>query len=158
MEELRKQTENETRIREARHTHKEEEQARLKAGVETNAVEKKAEDGRMNETIALEEEMRLKKERWLVEEHIRHVQEEHKMRMKEEQKCLPEERCKKADEEVLAFKSKRAQILRMDPDAVAQPVAVEKTKGLSRDSSNVPPISAEDKTHESNCLRDNSKN
>ncbi|GFT37403.1 hypothetical protein TNCV_1211991 [Trichonephila clavipes] len=40
MEELRKETENETRIREAR--HKEEEQARLKAEEETKAVE----DGR----------------------------------------------------------------------------------------------------------------
>ncbi|GFV66525.1 c2H2-type domain-containing protein [Trichonephila clavipes] len=69
--------------------------------------------------------MRLKKERWLVEEPIRHVQEEHKMRMKEEQKCLPEERY-----------------------AVAQPVAVEEKKGLFKDSSNVPSIFAEDETYE----------
>ncbi|GFX63469.1 hypothetical protein TNCV_104771 [Trichonephila clavipes] len=35
--------------------------------------------------------MRLKKERWLVEEQMQHVQGERKMNMKE-QKCLPEER------------------------------------------------------------------
>ncbi|GFU93608.1 hypothetical protein TNCV_3401801 [Trichonephila clavipes] len=60
---------------------------RLKADDEAKAVE----DGRrMNEIIALEEEMRLKNESWLVEEQMRHVQEEHKMSIKaEEQKCLP---------------------------------------------------------------------
>ncbi|GFU34432.1 hypothetical protein TNCV_1991891 [Trichonephila clavipes] len=93
--------------------------------------------------------MKLKKERWLVEEHIRHVQEEHKMGMNEEQKCLPEERCKKANEEVLVFKSERAQLLSVDPDAVEQPVAVEEKMGLSRDSSNVPLISAKDEMYES---------
>ncbi|GFY63751.1 hypothetical protein TNIN_341921 [Trichonephila inaurata madagascariensis] len=66
-----------------------------------------------------------------------------------EQKCLPEERRKKAYEEVLIFKSEQAQILSVDPDAVAQPVVVEEEKGLSRNSSNVPPISAEDETYES---------
>ncbi|GFV52683.1 hypothetical protein TNCV_2873541 [Trichonephila clavipes] len=70
------------------------------------------------------------------------------MRMKE-QKCLPEERCKKADEEELVFKSKRAQILSGDPDAAAQPVAVEKKKDLSRDSLNIPPIFVKDETQES---------
>ncbi|GFX98829.1 hypothetical protein TNCV_1504051 [Trichonephila clavipes] len=70
------------------------------------------------------------------------------MRMKEEQKCLPEERCGKADEEALVFKSERAKILNVDPDAVARPVAVEEEKGLSRDSSNVPPISAKEETYE----------
>ncbi|GFS30606.1 hypothetical protein TNIN_430541 [Trichonephila inaurata madagascariensis] len=54
----------------------------------------------MSERIALEEEMRLKKERWLVEEQMPHVQEEHIMSMKaEEQKCLQEERCKKMNEQ-----------------------------------------------------------
>ncbi|GFW66649.1 hypothetical protein TNCV_1370821 [Trichonephila clavipes] len=105
MEELRKETENETRTREARHKEKEkarlkaEVETRLKAEEETKAVVKRrriGEERRTNEIIALEEEMILKKERWLVEEQIRHVQEEHKMRMIEEQKCLPEERCKKA--------------------------------------------------------------
>ncbi|GFW02297.1 hypothetical protein TNCV_2384201 [Trichonephila clavipes] len=34
------------------------------------------------------------RERWLVEEQMRHVQEEHKMRMKaEEQKCFQKGRC-----------------------------------------------------------------
>ncbi|GFY78027.1 CCHC-type domain-containing protein [Trichonephila inaurata madagascariensis] len=130
---LRKETENETRIREA--MHKEEEQARLKAEKETKAVEERRrmeEERRMNERIALEEEMRLKKERWLVEEQIQHVQKEHKMRMTEEQRA-----------------AERAQILNGDPDVVAQPVAVEEEKGLSRNSSNVPPISAEDVTYES---------
>ncbi|GFW38776.1 hypothetical protein TNCV_3881431 [Trichonephila clavipes] len=111
----------------------------------------------MNETIALEEEMRLEKERWIVEEQMRHVQ-EHKGRMKAEQKHFQEERCKKMDkqnqllseeqeklsdedmevlqaiEKVLVFKSERAQMLSVDPDAVAQLVAVEEEKGLSRDS------------------------
>ncbi|GFT89398.1 uncharacterized protein TNCV_4386851 [Trichonephila clavipes] len=131
--EFRKETKNETRIREAK--HKEEKQARLKAEVnarlkdeeETKAVEERQrmeEEIRMKERIALEEVMRLKKERCLEDEQIRHVQEEHKMRTKEEQKCLPEEGY-----------------------AVEQPVAVEEEKGLSRDSSNVPPISAEDETY-----------
>ncbi|GFX69517.1 hypothetical protein TNCV_1768881 [Trichonephila clavipes] len=69
--------------------------------------------------------------------------------MKKEQKCLPEERCKKADEKVFVFKSEQAQILNVDPDAVAHPVTVEEKKGLSRDSSNVPPFSAEYETYES---------
>ncbi|GFW47139.1 hypothetical protein TNCV_55921 [Trichonephila clavipes] len=70
------------------------------------------------------------------------------MRMKKEQKSLPEERYKKADEEAIVFKSERAQILNREPDAVAQPVAVKEEKGLSRDSSNVPPISIEDEAYE----------
>ncbi|GFS53153.1 retrovirus-related Pol polyprotein from transposon opus [Trichonephila inaurata madagascariensis] len=53
------------------------------------------------------------------------------------------------DEEALVFRSERAQILNVDSDVVAQPVAVEEEKGLSRNSSNVPPISAEDETYES---------
>ncbi|GFW47140.1 retrovirus-related Pol polyprotein from transposon opus [Trichonephila clavipes] len=62
--EILKETENETRIREA--SHKEEDQARLEAGEETKAMEERRrmeEERRMNERIALEEEMRLKKER-----------------------------------------------------------------------------------------------
>ncbi|GFS57686.1 hypothetical protein TNCV_1402961 [Trichonephila clavipes] len=119
----------------------------------------------MNERIVLEEEMRLK-ERWLVEELMRHVQEKHEMRMKEEQKCLPEERGKRRNEQnqllseeqeklpdkdvevsqaigkVLVFRIDQVQMLSADRDAVAQPVAVEKKKGLS----NAPLISAEDET------------
>ncbi|GFW08439.1 hypothetical protein TNCV_2774611 [Trichonephila clavipes] len=82
------------------------------------------EERRMNERIVLEEKMRLKKERW----HI--------------------ERCKKADEEAHVYKRERDEILNAYPDAVAQPVAVEEEKGLSTDSSNVPPISAKDETYE----------
>ncbi|GFS50213.1 retrovirus-related Pol polyprotein from transposon opus [Trichonephila inaurata madagascariensis] len=69
-EDLRKETENEARIREAR--HKEEEQARLKAEVEarlkaeqeTKAVEERRrmeEERRMNERIALEDEIKERK-------------------------------------------------------------------------------------------------
>ncbi|GFY68755.1 hypothetical protein TNIN_318191 [Trichonephila inaurata madagascariensis] len=106
------------------------------------------EERRMNERITLEEEMRLKKEQ------MQHAHEEHKMRMKAEQKRFQEERCKKVDEQnqslseeqknvskevevpqkiekVLVFKSERALILNVDPDAVAQYVAVEDEKGFS---------------------------
>ncbi|GFW05451.1 hypothetical protein TNCV_3359671 [Trichonephila clavipes] len=55
---------------------------------------KAEEERRMNERIALEEE-RSEKERWLVEEQIRHVQEELKMRMKAEQKRFQEKRYKR---------------------------------------------------------------
>ncbi|GFY43491.1 hypothetical protein TNIN_42471 [Trichonephila inaurata madagascariensis] len=77
--EARRQTENETGIREAR--HKEDMEARLKAEEEAKEWRK---GGRLNKRIALEEEMRLRKERWLVEEQMRHVQEKHKMIMKTE--------------------------------------------------------------------------
>ncbi|GFX19614.1 hypothetical protein TNCV_2075221 [Trichonephila clavipes] len=87
---------------------------------------------------------------------MRHVQDEHKMRMKaEEQKHFQEERCKRMDEQnqllneeqekseedievpqaikkVLVFKSEQAQMLSVDPDAVAQLVTVEEEKGLPR--------------------------
>ncbi|GFY45061.1 hypothetical protein TNIN_409251 [Trichonephila inaurata madagascariensis] len=88
---LRKETENETRIREA--MHKAEVEARLKAEVEIKAVEERwrMEEEKMNER---RDEI---EERWLLEEQIRHVQKEHKISMTEEQKCLPEERCEKAD-------------------------------------------------------------
>ncbi|GFW18366.1 hypothetical protein TNCV_1183941 [Trichonephila clavipes] len=144
--EARQKTENETRIREASHKEKEarlraeeearptaeeearptaeeetrlkaEEKTRLKAEEEANSVEeirKAEEERRVNEIIALEEEMKLEKGKWHVNEQMRHVQEEHKARMK------AEEQEKKEDEE----------------------------KGLSRDSSNVPLISAEDGTYE----------
>ncbi|GFY68348.1 hypothetical protein TNIN_28351 [Trichonephila inaurata madagascariensis] len=111
-----------------------------------------------------------------VEEQMRHVQ-EHKGRIKAEQKRFQEERCKRIDkqnqllseeqeklsdedmkvlqaiEKVLVFKSERAQMLSVYPDAVAQPVAVEEEKGLSGDSSNVPLISAEDEIEEPKLLK-----
>ncbi|GFS59034.1 uncharacterized protein TNCV_69351 [Trichonephila clavipes] len=42
--------------------------------------------------------MRLKNEKWFVEEQMRHVQEEHETSMKK-QKCLPKERCKRRNEQ-----------------------------------------------------------
>ncbi|GFV08616.1 hypothetical protein TNCV_4855961, partial [Trichonephila clavipes] len=96
--------------------------------------------------------MRLKKERWLVKEQMRHVQEERKTSMKEEQKCLPEERCKRMNEQnqllneeqeklsdedmevpqaiekVLVFKGEQFQTRSADQDAVAHSVAMEKEK------------------------------
>ncbi|GFW36721.1 hypothetical protein TNCV_1220531 [Trichonephila clavipes] len=108
--------------------------------------------GRMNERIALEGEMRLKKERWLVEKQTRHVQEERKTSMKEEQKCLPKEKCKRVNEQnqllneeeeklsdenmevtqaiekVLVFKGEQVQTRSADQYAVAQSVDVEKEK------------------------------
>ncbi|GFT84140.1 uncharacterized protein TNCV_1149821 [Trichonephila clavipes] len=96
--------------------------------------------------------MRLKKERWLVEEQMRHIQEKRKTSMKEEQKCLPEERCKRMNEQnqllneeeeklsdedmevsqaiekVLVSKGEQVQTRNADQYAVAQFVAVEKEK------------------------------
>ncbi|GFX06325.1 uncharacterized protein TNCV_505441 [Trichonephila clavipes] len=110
------------------------------------------EEGRMIERIALEGEMRLKKERGFVEEQMRHVQEERKTSMKEEQKCLPEERCKRmneqnqllnekeeklsdekmevtqATEKALVFKGEQVQTRSADQYAEAQSVVVEKEK------------------------------
>ncbi|GFQ66755.1 uncharacterized protein TNCT_220541 [Trichonephila clavata] len=115
----------------------------------------------MNERIALEEETRLEKERWFVQEKMQQVQEKHKRGMKaEKQKCLQEKRCKRMEEQkqflkqksdedmevpqaiekVLVFKGERVQMLSVNPDAVAQPVTV---VGLSRDSSKVPLIPAD---------------
>ncbi|GFY04188.1 uncharacterized protein TNCV_1199661 [Trichonephila clavipes] len=74
------------------------------------------EEGKMNERIPLEGEMKWKKERWLEEEQMRHIQEKRKTSMKEEQKCLPEERCE------------QVQMRSVDQDAVAQSVVVEKEK------------------------------
>ncbi|GFR26507.1 hypothetical protein TNCT_55091 [Trichonephila clavata] len=45
-------------------------------------------------------------------------------------------------------KSERAKMLSVDPDAVAQPVAIGEEKYLSRDSFNVPPIFADDEMYE----------
>ncbi|GFV19270.1 uncharacterized protein TNCV_1475561 [Trichonephila clavipes] len=105
----------------------------------------------MNKIIALEEEMRLKNEKWLVEEQMRHVQEEHETSMKK-QKCLPEERCKRMNEQnqllneeeekfsdedmevtqaiekVLVSKGEQIQTRSTDQYAVAQSVVVEKEK------------------------------
>ncbi|GFR02315.1 hypothetical protein TNCT_348081 [Trichonephila clavata] len=64
--------------------------------------------------------------------------EEHKMRMKaEKQKCLQEERCKRMEEQKQFLNEN------VNPDAVTQPVIVGEGKGLSRDSSRVPLIPAD---------------
>ncbi|GFY59050.1 hypothetical protein TNIN_271611 [Trichonephila inaurata madagascariensis] len=52
-----------------------------------------------------------------------------------------------AIEKVLVFRSEQIQMLSADQDAEAQPVTAEEEKGLSRDSANVPLISAEDETY-----------
>ncbi|GFW68645.1 putative splicing factor 3b subunit 2 [Trichonephila clavipes] len=67
------------------------------------------------------------------------------MSMKAKQKQFHEERCKGMD--------KKSQLLneeqeKADPDILAQPVDFEKEKGLSRDLSNTPLISAEDEIEE----------
>ncbi|GFU14032.1 hypothetical protein TNCV_1580421 [Trichonephila clavipes] len=93
------------------------------------------EEGRMNEIIALEGEIRLKKERWFVEEQMRHVQEERKTSMKEEQKCLPEEICKRMKEQNQLLNKEQEKLSDEDMEtrsadqyAVAQSVVVEKEK------------------------------
>ncbi|GFV84689.1 uncharacterized protein TNCV_4296711 [Trichonephila clavipes] len=128
---------------------------RLKADEEAKAVEEgwKMDEGRMNEGIALEGEIRLKKERRLVEEQMRHVQKECKTSMKEEQKCLPEEGCKRMNEQnqllneeqeklsdeemevtqaiekVLVSKGEHVQTCSVDQYAVAESVDMIKDKG-----------------------------
>ncbi|GFT78915.1 hypothetical protein TNCV_3093201 [Trichonephila clavipes] len=96
--------------------------------------------------------MRLKKERWLVGEQMRHIQENRKTSMKEEQKCLPEEKCKRINEQnqllneeqeklsdkdvkvhqaiekVLVSKGEQVQTRSADQYAVAQSFVVEKEK------------------------------
>ncbi|GFR11504.1 uncharacterized protein TNCT_119051 [Trichonephila clavata] len=88
---------------------------------------------------------------------MQQVKKIHKMRMKaEKRKCLQEERCKRIEEQkqflkeksdedmevpqsiekILVFKGERAQMLTVNPDAVAQPVIF--GEGFSRDSSKVP--------------------
>ncbi|GFY06713.1 hypothetical protein TNCV_3525691 [Trichonephila clavipes] len=81
--------------------------------------------------------------------------------LNEEQEKSDEDMNVSQEIEVLVLKSEHAQLLSADPDAVAQPVAVEEEKNLPRDSSNVPLISAEDEIEEEKpklCLRENSKN
>ncbi|GFV90911.1 uncharacterized protein TNCV_3616731 [Trichonephila clavipes] len=78
--------------------------------------------------------MRLKNEEWLVEEQMRHVQEEHETSMKK-QKCLPEERCKRmneqnqlSNEEEEKFSDEDMETRSTDQYAVAQSVVVEREK------------------------------
>ncbi|GFR07851.1 uncharacterized protein TNCT_119421 [Trichonephila clavata] len=61
----------------------------------------------------------------------------------EKEMILGKERCKIMQEQK-QVKSERAKMLSVDPDAVARPVAIGEEKRLSRDSFNVPPISADE--------------
>ncbi|GFR22432.1 uncharacterized protein TNCT_297261 [Trichonephila clavata] len=65
----------------------------------------------------------------------------------EKEMILGKERCKIMQEQK-QVKSERAKMLSVDPDAVARPVAIGEEKHLSRDSFNVPPISADDEMYE----------
>ncbi|GFY12660.1 hypothetical protein TNCV_2448511 [Trichonephila clavipes] len=75
---------------------------------------------------------------------------------------IPEERCKKADDEVLVFKRERAQILSVDPNAVAQPFAVEKKRGYPETHQIyrqfLPKMRRMKGRKSRNCLRENLKN
>ncbi|GFQ98123.1 uncharacterized protein TNCT_390351 [Trichonephila clavata] len=71
----------------------------------------------------------------------------HKRTVFEKEMRLKTERCKIMQEQ-RQFKSERAKMLSVDPDAVARPVAIGEEKHLSRDSFNVPPISADDEMYE----------
>ncbi|GFR01754.1 hypothetical protein TNCT_457441 [Trichonephila clavata] len=53
-----------------------------------------------------------------------------------------------AIEKILVFKGERVQMLSVNPDAVPQPVIVEEEKGLSRDSSKVLLIPADNEMFE----------
>ncbi|GFR27869.1 hypothetical protein TNCT_525881 [Trichonephila clavata] len=71
----------------------------------------------------------------------------HKRTVFEMEMRLKTERCKIMQEQK-QFKGERAKMLSVDPDAVAQPVAIGEEKCLSRDSFNVPPISADEEMYE----------
>ncbi|GFU95541.1 hypothetical protein TNCV_3542861 [Trichonephila clavipes] len=141
-EEARFKTEEEARLKAEEEARlKAEEEARLKAEEERQKIE---EERRMNERIALEEEMRLKKEAKAVEER-RKIEErrmnerialEEEIRWKErwlwKSKCDIDKQEKLSDEDaevpqaiekVLLFKSEQ-----VHTDAVAQPLAVEEGK------------------------------
>ncbi|GFR06588.1 uncharacterized protein TNCT_34851 [Trichonephila clavata] len=67
----------------------------------------------------------------------------HKRTVFEKEMRLKTERCKIMQEQ-RQFKGERAKMLSVDPDAVEQHVAIGVEKCLSRDSFNVPPISADE--------------
>ncbi|GFR08075.1 hypothetical protein TNCT_285651 [Trichonephila clavata] len=71
----------------------------------------------------------------------------HKRTVFEKEMRLKTERCKIMQEQK-QFKGERDKMLSVDPDAVAQPVAIGEEKCLSRDSFNVPPISADEEMYE----------
>ncbi|GFQ80310.1 hypothetical protein TNCT_30071 [Trichonephila clavata] len=99
-------------------------------------------DASAHKRTVLEKEMILEKERCK-------IMHEQKQFLNEVQGTSDDDtELPQATEKVLPFKSERAKILSVDPDAVAQPVAIEEEKGLSRDSFNLPPISADDEMYE----------
>ncbi|GFR14980.1 uncharacterized protein TNCT_472731 [Trichonephila clavata] len=71
----------------------------------------------------------------------------HEITVLEKEMRLKTERCRIMQEKK-QFKGERAKMLSVDPDAVVQPVAIGEEKDLSRDSFNVPPISADDEMYE----------
>ncbi|GFQ72107.1 hypothetical protein TNCT_306401 [Trichonephila clavata] len=71
----------------------------------------------------------------------------HKRTVFEKEMRLKTERCKTMQEQK-QFKSERAKMISVNADAVAQPVAIGEEINLSRDSFNVPPISADDEMYE----------
>ncbi|GFX70549.1 uncharacterized protein TNCV_875231 [Trichonephila clavipes] len=73
----------------------------------------KMEEERMNERIALEGEIRLKKESWLVEEQMRHVQEENKTSIKEQNTicCCGERKGREISVDVIKEKDDHNQVI-----------------------------------------------
>ncbi|GFR16170.1 dual specificity protein phosphatase CDC14A [Trichonephila clavata] len=80
----------------------------------------------------------------------------------EKKMILGKERCKIMQEQK-QVKSERAKMLSVDPDAVVQPVAIGEEKDLSRDSFNVPIISADEEMYKEkeetsvNVIKDKAK-
>ncbi|GFS36369.1 uncharacterized protein TNIN_188211 [Trichonephila inaurata madagascariensis] len=72
------------------------------------------------------------------------MNEQNQLLNKEQEKSDEGMEVPQAIEKVLVFISEQVQMLRADPDATAQSVAVEEEKGLSK----VPLISADDETYE----------
>ncbi|GFR11394.1 uncharacterized protein TNCT_201833 [Trichonephila clavata] len=86
----------------------------------------------------------------------------HKRTVFEKEMRLKTERCKIMQEQ-RQFKSERAKMLSVDPDAVARPVAIGEEKHLSRDPFNVPIISADEEMYKEkeetsvNVIKDKAK-
>ncbi|GFR05007.1 hypothetical protein TNCT_498982 [Trichonephila clavata] len=99
-------------------------------------------DASAHKRTVLEKELILEKERCK-------IMHEQKQFLNEEQEKLDEDiELPQPTENVLPFKSERAKMLSVDPGAVAHPVAIGEEKHLSRDSFNVPLISADDEMYE----------
>ncbi|GFY70903.1 hypothetical protein TNIN_325751 [Trichonephila inaurata madagascariensis] len=89
--------------------------------------------------------MRLKKERWIVEEQMRHVQQEHKLRIKaEEQNCLQEV---PTQDEMCEEKGEISVDVIQDKDDLNPPQSIVKSKMIMKL-----------KKKRQNCLKENPKN